>query len=179
MLTPSSKAYQDIARCTKHIAEGIVIAIDPSIGSNSSMPGFAVYVAGELQDSGILEIDPRQSVPVRLQRLAFLIRKLYKEWIPDVLVYEDIPPTRFGGGNAGAHSSLLKSVGVVLSVSGPDFYVGIQPRSWKQIARSSYVKGDVEDAEEIGWVVIEEAKRIQKQEEEKSEAKAKKVRRSV
>lgn len=172
MLTPSSKAYQDVQRCTKHIAEGIVIAIDPSIGSNSSMPGYAVYVAGELQDAGVFEIDARQSVPTRLQRLAYLLRKLYAEWIPDVLVYEDIPPTRFGGGNAGAHSSLLKAVGVVLSVSGPDHFVGIQPRSWKQIARSSYVKGDQEDAEEMGWVIIEEAKRIDKEEREKKEKKA-------
>lgn len=174
MLSTSSKAYQDIARCTKHMTEGIVIAIDPSIGSNSSMPGYAVYVEGELQESGVFEVDPRQSVPIRLQRVAFLVRKLYKEWIPDVLVYEDIPPTRFGGGNAGAHSSLLKAVGVVLSVSGPDYYVGIQPRSWKSLARSSYVKGDQEDAEEIGWVCIQEAKRIQQQQEKETVKKKKK-----
>lgn len=91
------------------------------------------------------------------------IRKLYRVWEPDVLVYEEIPPTRHGGGNAESHASLLKAVGAILSVSGPDYYVGIHPLSWKRMVRSTYSKGDENDAKEIGWITIEEAKRLKEE----------------
>jgi hypothetical protein len=89
-----------------------------------------------------------------------MVRKLYKEWDPDVLVYEDIPSQRQGGGNANAHASLLKAVGAILSVSGPDYYVGLMPVSWKRMVREDYVKSDIRDAIEMGWIAIAVARRI-------------------
>lgn len=164
MISRSSNAYSEIRSCTMQLQHGIVVAIDPSIGSNSSMPGFAIYKAGEFLGSGTFDLDPAQSRPLRLQRLAHLLRKLYSTWHPDVLVYEEIPAQRHGFGNAVAHASLLNAVGVVLSISGPDHYVGLMPISWKKCARSTYVKSDEADAVEIGWVAISEAARIEAQE---------------
>lgn len=93
--------------------------------------------------------------------LANGIRKLYRDFDPDVLVYEEIPAQRYGGGgNANAHASLLKALGVILSVPGPDGYVGIYPISWRKLVRETYVKGDEADAVEIGWIVIELAREI-------------------
>lgn len=160
VLTKSSKAYESISENLLGLTEGVIVSIDPSIGSRSSQPGYAVYVVGRLRDSGVLEIQPDLPVWKRLQRLAFHIRKLYAFWEPDILVYEEIPSMRFGGGNANSHASLLKAVGVVLSVSGPSGYVGLHPMSWKKLTRASYEKSDENDAVEMGWIAINEARRI-------------------
>lgn len=159
MLGNKTQAYANIQKNIYKLLNGIVVCIDPSIGSTSSMPGYAVYIAGELRTSGTLVIDPTGSIPERLQKLAYEMRKLYKEWDPDILVYEDIPPTGHGR-DAVAHASLLKAVGVVVSISGPSGYVGLLPISWKKMIRASYVKGDREDAIEIGYIALAEARRI-------------------
>lgn len=163
-LTKTSKAYQNIEDNLKGILEGVVISIDPSIGSSSSMPGWAVYKEGKYIESGIFEIPIHKSLPERLRILSGRVRKLYNEWLPDVLVYEDIPAQRYGMGNAVAHASLLKALGAILSVAseegGPEGYVGIMPVSWKKLVRDTYEKGDENDAVEIGYVVIECAAQI-------------------
>lgn len=173
MLTKKSQAYTQIQNNLNRLINGIVVCIDPSIGSSSSMPGYAVYIAGELQSSGILPIDPTGSVPMRLQKLAYHMRRLYAEWDPDTLVYEEIPAQRYGGGNANAHASLLKAVGVILSISGPSGYVGLLPLSWKRMIRDTYVKGDREDAEEIGYIAIQQAKRISEEDPPKKYGRGK------
>lgn len=160
MLGRDTRAYQQIRGCLVPMLEGIVLSVDPSIGSSSSQPGWAVYRQGQLIISGTIQIDHTLPTWKRLRKLVHGIRKLYKQWEPDVLVYEDIPAQRHGGGNAEAHASLLKAVGAILSVSGPDYYVGLHPLSWKRMVRSSYVKGDENDAIEIGWISIQEARRI-------------------
>lgn len=160
MLGKKTKAYADIEQNVKGLTEGLVVAIDPSIGSTSSMPGWAVYRAGELIDSGIFQIAPTKSVPDRLRTLHGHVNKLYNLYTPDVLVYEEIPAQRQGGGNAVAHASLLKALGVILCVPGPDGYVGIMPVSWKAAARETYTKSDVNDAIEMGYVCIDTARRI-------------------
>ncbi len=163
MLGKTTRAYVQLRGCLTEVIEGTILSVDPSIGSTSSQPGWAVYRNGQLVTGGTIEIDASLPVWRRLRRLVHGIRKLYKQWDPDVLVYEDIPAQRHGGGNAEAHSSLLKAVGAILSVSGPDHYVGLHPQSWKKMIRSSYVKGDQEDAEEMGYIAIQEAKRIREE----------------
>lgn len=159
MLSKSSKAYEMISKSRLPLIEGRVVCIDPSIGSSSSMPGYAVYIAGTLIASGTLTINPNGDLHEKAQELAFAVRRLYKEWEPDVLVYEEIAIQ--GTGRAiQSHVTLLKAVGIILSVSGPEHYVGIYPVSWKKMTRSTYVKSDENDAIEIGYVCIEEAKRI-------------------
>ncbi len=159
MLGKDSKAYGQIQSCIQPLLQGVVVCIDPSIGSTSSMPGYAVYIKGELKDSGIFTIDPTGTVWQRLHVLAYSLRKLYQKWDPDVLVFEDILPQAHGR-DAASHASLLKAVGAILSVSGPDHYVGLLPISWKKMTRDTYVKGDEADAIEIGYIALEEARRI-------------------
>lgn len=159
-LTKTSRAYSDIEANLKGILEGVVISIDPSIGSSSSMPGWAVYKAGDYVASGTFEIPAHRPLPEKLRRLAYHVRKLYDDYPADVLVYEDIPSQRYGMGNANAHASLLKALGAILSVPGPEGYVGIMPVSWKKLVRDTYQKGDEADAVEIGYVVIECAAQI-------------------
>jgi hypothetical protein len=155
-----SNAYEMISNNLKGLTDGLIVAIDPSVGSGSSMPGFSIYRAGELIDSGILEIKYHRPLPDRLRELANRVRKLYLAYPPDILVYEEVPVQRYGGGNATAQASLLKALGVILSVAGPSGYVGIPPVSWKAAARDTYVKSDENDAIEIGWVAVQTAREI-------------------
>lgn len=163
-ISRTAKVYGEIRSCLTPLLYGTVICIDPSIGSSSSQPGWAIYMAGHLIRSGILKIDPTGDIPTRLQELRRLLRNLYQTRPPDVLVYEDIPAQRHAaggaGGNAVGHASLLKALGAILSVSGPRHFVGILPVSWKRLARPTYEKGDEADAIEIGWIVLQEARRI-------------------
>lgn len=159
MLGRTSRAYGEIANNIKGLTEGLVISVDPSIGSTSSMPAYAVYRAGELVTADTFRINPNDTVPNRLRILHNHIRKLYNEYTPDVLVFEDIPSQRHGGSSV-SHASLLKALGVILSVPGPGGYVGLLPVSWKGEARETYTKSDVNDAIEIGWVAIQVARRI-------------------
>lgn len=161
MISTKSDCYASTKAHQHGILNGVVCSIDPSVGSTSSQPGWAIYRQTKLIDSGTFYIPAHLSTPERLRRLANEMRKLYKTYCPDILVYEEIPSLRQGGGNANAHASLLKAVGVILSVPGVNGYVGIYPVSWKKMVRDSYVKGDEEDAVEIGWIVIELAKQIQ------------------
>jgi hypothetical protein len=160
-ISKTSRVYEETKDNIVLLTKGRVLAVDPSIGSTSSMPGWAFYKAGVLIESGILEINPKGSVWDRLQDLSRLVRRLYKEFEIDILVYEDIPSQRQGGGNANAHASLLKAQGAIMSVPGPRAYVGIMPISWKKMVRDTYIKSDEGDAIEIGWIVIELAKHIE------------------
>ena len=152
-----SKVYLEVSNNIKGLTMGVVISIDPSIGSSSSMPGWAVYRAGELVASGVISLPREKSLVTRLKALANNMRMLYRKYLPDVLVYEEIPAQRHGMGNAEAHASLLKAVGVILSIEGPEAAVGIYPVSWKGMVSEQYVKGDEADAIEIGRIVIEHA----------------------
>lgn len=175
MLGVKTKLYPQMKKYHKLLLRGTILSIDPSIGSNSSMPGWAVYGQQELLDSGIIEINPSQSVPIRLQTVSRKVRQLVDMWKPDILVYEEIPSQRYGGGNANAHASLLKALGVVLSVPGPTAHLGLHPLTWKRLVRDGYEKGDEEDAIEMGWIAIDIAKWFLEEEENKPKAGRKKA----
>ncbi len=155
MIGKTTKVYADLERFSGLVLKGRVLSIDPSIGSTSSMPGWAVYDAGVYIDSGILLINIPNSIPDRLQQLNHEMRQLMLKWKPDVLVYEDIPASRFGGGNAVAHASLLKAVGAILAVPGPVGFIGLLPVTWKRFTKENYVKGDEADAIAIGEIAIQ------------------------
>jgi hypothetical protein len=177
MISKGSKADIAIRKHGKQLLRGVALCIDPSIGSNSSMPGWAVYSAGILIESGTIEIDVVKELPPRLQALARKMYQLIQRWAPDVLVYENIPAQRHGGGNAESHASLLKALGVILSVAGPSGYIPLLPVVWKKHARPEYRKGDESDAIEIGYVALTIARHYEaepkknKKKEEKLEEK--------
>jgi hypothetical protein len=168
----TSQVYKEVAENLKGLTEGVVLSIDPSIGSSSSMPGWAVYSESKLIASGTIVLPRMKSIPERLRTLNRAMVKLHAEYQADVLVYEEIPAQRHGMGNAGAHASLLKALGVILSVPGPTGYVGIHPVSWKALVSDQYEKGDEADAREIGRIVIQHA--WEQVEELKQEPKLKK-----
>lgn len=163
--TKGTRAYTEIRRTLKPLLEGVVFCIDPSIGSmdqngKGSLPGWAVSRRGDVIDSGVISINVNGTVQQRLRQLAFELRKLYQKWNPDVLVYENITDVPFMGYSARSHASLMKALGAVLSVAGPDMDVGVFASSWKRLVRPTYVKSDENDARELLWIVLQEARRI-------------------
>ena len=72
------------------------------------------------------------------------------------------------GNNVKAHASLLKAVGAILSVSGPDYIIGMRPQVWQARAPAEYQakikakrKTDIEDAIYIGTCAIEIAQAME------------------
>lgn len=163
-LGKKTKAYMSLAEKPALLVDGVVISIDPSIGSgsNGSNPAYAVYERAQFKYAAAISIPAKANIVHKLQALAEHVQTLYNYYRPDVLVYEDIPAQSHGRGAVG-HASLLKAVGAILSVPGPEHYVGIMPVSWKKLARPEYVKSDENDAIEIGYIAIEEAKKIIKE----------------
>ena len=169
-----SKAVEDVTKCYEEILTGTILCVDPSSGSGSSMPGYALYEAGELQEHGIVDIlKVGQKVQNRLRELAISFRDDFDK--VDVLVIEDIPPIHGGGrGRFGSqmksHASLLKSVGCIIGAVDSDHVVSIHPRVWQKWKDENYVKSDHADATYIGIAAIEMSKMI-KEKIEKAKAK--------
>jgi hypothetical protein len=152
--------YKQIRREWELLVTGRVIAIDPSCGSSSSMPAYAIYEQGRLLESSIIRLEP--DLPLH-KRLYTLRHRLDMISPTDILIYEEIPPVRFYGNgrtSAGSQSSLLKSVGVVLASIKADVAIGMRPSVWKKLTQASYVKSDRADAEEMGRIAIEIATHI-------------------
>lgn len=160
-LGKKTKAYEAIARHAQDLARGCVLSIDPSIGSgkSGSNPGWALYQAGTLESSGVIVLKPGKEIPLRLQQLAGHVYDLYDTYSPTILIYEDVPSSGYGR-SAISQASLHKAIGAILSVPGPLGFVGIMPISWTKLTRPGYVKSDENDAIEIGWICIEEAKKV-------------------
>lgn len=161
-IPPKSKLYQAVKAERNVLLVGVVLVIDPSIGSSSSSPGWAVYTRGRLTTSGTIDTGGSH-LPLwqRARKLGEEMRQLCEQYRPDILIHEDIPAT--SGFNANAQASLLKAVGIVLACTDTESVLGVHPASWKHYARQSYTKGDEEDAIEIGYVVIALARHIVKQ----------------
>lgn len=156
--------YTNIRDNCKQLVEGTVLVVDPSIGSMSSMPGWAAYIGGLLQDSGTLEIDLPQATEtprwVRLKQVYQQLRNLSTGWKPDVCIYEEVPVSAHAGRSQVSHASLLNAVGVTMAAIDANKFVGIPPISWKRYVPEDYVKGDEEDAIQMGRIVIEMAREI-------------------
>ena len=158
-ISKKSKMYQAVSVLSGDLCDGTVLVIDPSIGSSSSSPGWAIYKRGTLVDSGIIHTGGSHlHLWQRARRLKTALETLCNEYNFDVLVYEDIPAT--SGFNQNAIASLLKAVGIVLACTTSSHVLGVHPASWKNYVRPEYTKGDKEDAIEIGYIVISLAERI-------------------
>jgi hypothetical protein len=158
-IPPKGKLYQEVKNHLDDLTVGVALVVDPSIGSSSSSPGWAIYDKGKLSRSSTIDTGGSH-LPLweRARKLGEAMHALCQEYRPDILVYEDIPATsRF---NPNAQASLLKAVGVILACTDTESVIGIHPASWKNYVNKEYRKGDEEDAIEIGRIVTELARYI-------------------
>lgn len=148
-----------IKRAHKKILKGSLLAIDPSIGSRSSAPGYALFVDGELTDYGTLEIPkPTRKMEYKLQDLRQILMDVFDT--PDVLAVERIPPKRYiPGGFNPVQTSLLAAEAVILSAFDCKYVIRIKPSEWQAISKktghwSREKKDDDMDAYGIGMAAI-------------------------
>jgi hypothetical protein len=148
--------YQDI------LANGEMLAVDPSSGSQGSLPGYALFRKGQLVDAGTIEL-PRGSRPLanRLFLLRETLEKAFQK--PDLLTIELISPVMPAKGGAFLHkhaSSLIKAVGSILSTWDVPV-LEVSPMTWHSMTPPEYKKGDIADACMIGWAVYLTLARVQ------------------
>lgn len=156
---PTTKMGRAAVKHAIPLLEGRVLSIDPSSGSASSMPGYAIYVAGKLVECGTIEIPYTKKSHVRLRYLKECIEKEFPEnW--DVLIMESL--TIMQSTRRSAMSKLIESVGVILAAVKSDEVIYVAPASWHAYVRrkygDSYVKSDSEDARVMGELVIATAR---------------------
>lgn len=130
------------------VLDGTFIAIDPSIGSRDSQPGFAIFHKGKLQVSGTAMIDFRATSYDRLRLIHYWIKQLLPG-PPDLLAIEAIPKSL-------GHQFTLWAVGATITGVDAARTLEIPIPFWKSFAKqkTSYLKGDEADAIVMGEAMI-------------------------
>lgn len=148
--------------CYKHVLKGSVLAIDPSIGSKSSMPGYAWFEDGELIECGTFELPRTLGKHLRLYELGRIMREEFE--VPDVLAVERIVARPFKGGagmNTHSLASLHKAVGVIMGALPIKHMVEVATKAWMPyIPESMPEKSDMRDAISIGLCVVAKSEKI-------------------
>lgn len=152
-----SKLAQNVTKYTDLIREGYLLCIDPSSGSHGSVPGYAVFRKGKLEDMGVVEL-PRgnRHIANRLFLLRNTLEKSFEK--PDILVVELISPIMpsggggWKGGRMKATGQLMKSVGAILSQWDAPV-LEVSPITWHTMTPPGYVKDDPSDAAMLGNAV--------------------------
>lgn len=137
------------------IASGHMLCLDPSSGSQGSLPGFAIFEAGVLKDAGVITL-PRGTRPIA-NRLWLLRHTLETEFErPDLLAVEWIAPVIPTGKGTFLHKSaaaLIKSVGAVLATWDVPV-IEPKPTTWHTMTPPGYIKSDARDAQMLGWCAL-------------------------
>lgn len=141
-----SKVGQRLLEHRDILMKGKILSIDPSIGSQSSMPGYAVFMDGALVTSGLIPVDRKKSTEDRLQQLSRWIASLGRTY--DLMLIENV---QFG---LRRNSSLLLAAGALMGAASAPVVIQVPPAFWRPRAGTGYIKGDERDAIEIGRVCI-------------------------
>lgn len=149
-------------RCAGLAAElttGMVFSVDPSIGSQSSQPGYAVWIGGELVDSGTIELGCSKTAPTssRLHHLRMSLEKEFDK--PNVVIVERVVANaRAKAYNNNTAVKANQAIGVVMAQWDVPI-IEVSPNSWKATAKDlpKYEKTDEWDAIAIGWCCLVKA----------------------
>lgn len=160
-----TKLDQELQPHLHEVLHGTLLSFDPSSGSAKSQPGYAIFKAGQLMDSGFLNIGSGDDISKRLYRLSNCIRSEFER--PDVLITENVPPFMANGPNGSSFATsgvihLHQSIGVILSIwDCPK--VRVSPRAWRsqiETIGGLYKKSDESDAILMGYTAIVYAARL-------------------
>lgn len=157
-----SALERDVKPVISELLEGTVLAFDPSSSSANSSPGYSLWKAGILLESGTLELP--YGIPLH-ERLFNLREDILKEFeCPDLLVIERIAPMFAGsaGKFAGQPASVIalhRSIGVIMSCFKTKV-LEISPVQWRRNISDDYPKSDANDAVMQAYCAIKEASRL-------------------
>lgn len=165
-VSTQTKLYGAVKPHAAQLLAGRILAFDPSIGSWSSQPGYAIFECGQLTDSGVIEMPVGAT---RSRRLFYLRRILTEQFADkfDAVVIEDIPTSRVnrrrGGGvyfDAKAQVPLHKAVGVIESCFDA-VCLFVHPATWRMYASEAHLSmksrgepTDEADARVMGETVL-------------------------
>jgi hypothetical protein len=147
---PKTKAPSKVevaARAARpFLHKGIILSVDPSIGSANSQPGYSLVIDGEMVDSGTLNINHKAMSNKRLADIQSQLLSICAN--PDVLIIEKICPMLSVGG-AGV-IQLHWACGAILATYPLANTVLVPNMTWKKHLRDhgldNYKKSDEADA---------------------------------
>ena len=171
-MNKTSLAYKSIKPIAQLISEGKLLCVDPSSGSRSSLPGFAVYENGHLLESGVIEVDPKLNRSLRLFEIARTIREDFEE--ADALIVEYVPAVTFKGGsnlNATSLAALHKGQGAIIGARPFEHLVEIPAGTWRHHKPEGYIKTDEWDAIALGNCALNIAHWILENDQKKAKGK--------
>lgn len=154
----TTKLYQNVAPLSSTILGGMLLAIDPSTGSRSSMPGYALFDKGELVESGIIQVRVQDRKNIRLYNIAETLRTEFPKI--DILAVENIPPVSYNRKGAMRGWSLValqRSIGAIISCFDCD-YVEVAPTWTTKFRPEELDKDDEADAIGIGNATLQAAR---------------------
>lgn len=155
------KYKQMIADCRECIIDGCMLAVDPSTGSTSSMPGYAVFKNGELIESGTITVDLKGNRAERLFEINRTLREDFKEYTFDVIAVESAGYF-IGKMNPASIISLQRAIGAIIAAFPVKCLVEVPSNVWQKHKFKGYVKGDEQDAICIGLCVLNTAIALKK-----------------
>lgn len=155
--TALPKYKQMIQECKDCLLTGTLLAIDPSTGSRSSMPGYALFKNGQLVESGTITVDIKGN---RAERLHEINRTLREELeTPDVVAVESAGYF-VGKMNPASIISLQRAIGAIVAAHPVKCLIEIPSNVWQKHAFPGYIKNDANDAICIGLCAINTAKEL-------------------
>ena len=160
-LSALAKAAPAMAHYFEH---GCVVAVDPSIGSQSSQPAISVMINGYLVNVERLNINPNKPYYFRLRDLHSQLQEIVQN--PDLLIIENIPPFMMSAGSSfrtGGVVHLHQSVGAILSCWDVKDVLEVSPSSWhawvkRNVGEDKYKKSDEHDSICLLMTAMEAAK---------------------
>jgi len=161
--------YAQVRANSDAILNKTILAIDPSSGG-SSQPGYAIFKAGELVDSGELCIPAKKAIHERLHIMQDMMQNLLPA-AADVLAIEDVSYEKF------SHVYLKWAVGATIAATKTKVYLLVPLNCWKAISKAmpAYQKTNATDAILIGQTLVLLARKFQ----EEKNAKVQKSRRKT
>lgn len=158
-MNKTSKTYKAVHKYYSILLNGKMLAIDPSTGSKSSVPGFAWFENGELIESGTIEVNIQDNRSKRLYEIARTVREEFE--MPDILVVEYIPPVSYSGGMNGVSlMGLQKAIGAIVGARPFNNLLEIPASAWRNYKPPEYEKTDEWDAITIGLCAVEVARQV-------------------
>lgn len=147
-----SKFRNKVKKQADVLTTGRVLAIDPASGS-TSMPGWALFEAGELVAMGTIDVNPRLPIQGRLNMMFYALSEGIGHPPPDVLIIEEIRGSM-------AHAFLFWACGVIAAAFSQSELLELPISFWKAVLPEGYTKADDTDAAYIGLAAIQLAKEI-------------------
>lgn len=144
----SARFRQALKQHSKAVLNGSMLCVDPASGG-SSQPGWAYYLGGELQESGVLQLCSG-TIQDRLVDLSHKLGYSQFKWhAPELLVVEELRGRM-------VHRYLHWSVGVIVSQLDPEALLEIPVAVWKESAKANpdYEKSDEADARAFGEACV-------------------------